>query len=143
MTTCALALDLIERCLDGVATDAEELALSSHLAGCAGCAEVLQRETAVDAELAAAFAPVEPSPQLKARILDRVRREPTEERWGWISDGLNAVGGLVMFAFATRVLGSGDAHLGAMLIWIAGGALAVGLYPLWLGRLGAGEGEPS
>lgn len=139
MTTCGEAEDLIERRLDGETTEAQELALTDHLAGCAACSQQLERETTVDAALAAVFAGAEPSPQLGPRIHDRVRREASGERWGWITDGLNAVGGLVMFAFATRVLGPSDPRSVATLLLVAGGALAVGLYPLWLARLGGPE----
>jgi anti-sigma factor RsiW len=139
MTHCREAEGLIERHLDGEVTEAQKLALMEHVTGCAACSELLQCEAEVDAGLAAAFRDKEPSPQLGPQVLRRLRVEASVERWGWIADALNAVGGLVMFAFAMRVLGSIDPRSGGMLLAIVGSAAAVSLYPLLLARLGGTE----
>ena len=139
MTNCREAEALIERHLDREASPGEELALTEHLAGCAACRQWLELEASVDADLLAAFADAEPSPNLAARVRDRCRREASGERWGWIADALNAVGGLAMLLIATRMLGAFDSHSAVIGVAIAGGAVALGLYPLWLARLGGAE----
>src|SRR5690348_2181908 len=54
----------------------EERALNEHLAGCAECRRDLDEWQAVASSLALTAGPAEPSPQLRERLLERVRTEP-------------------------------------------------------------------
>ncbi|HEY6553601.1 MAG TPA: anti-sigma factor, partial [Vicinamibacteria bacterium] len=139
MTNCREAEALIERHLDREASPTEELALTEHLAGCAACRQWLELEASVDAGLLAAFAGAEPTPNLAARVRDRCRREASGERWGWIADALNAVGGLAMLLIGTRMVGALDPPSVVIVVAITAGVVALGLYPLWLARLGGPE----
>src|ERR1051325_8381796 len=55
---------------------ADERALNEHLEACAECRRDLAEWEAVAASLALTAAPVEPSPQVRERIIERVRTEP-------------------------------------------------------------------
>src|SRR5690349_24517763 len=54
---------------------ADARALNEHLEGCAECRRDLAEWEAVAASLALTAGPAEPSPQLRERILERVRTE--------------------------------------------------------------------
>jgi len=54
----------------------DERALNEHLKTCAECRRDLAEWEAVAASLALTAAPVEPSPQVRERIIERVRTEP-------------------------------------------------------------------
>jgi len=55
---------------------ADQRALNEHLEECAECRRNLDQWQAVAASLALTADPVEPSPQLRERIIERVRTEP-------------------------------------------------------------------
>lgn len=139
MITCREAEDLIARHLDGATAGANQLALADHLAGCDACAQLLQSEQAVDSNLAAIFAGAGPSPQFGPRVLNRIRREASLDQWPWIADALNAVGVLAMIAFGMRFFGDIDPRVAETVAAIVAATVAIGVYPLLLGRIGGDQ----
>ena len=141
MTTCRSAEDLIERHLDGETTGAEEAALRNHLSGCNSCSRRSDREAALHARLAAAFAKATPSAGFGPAVLRRVRREASAGRMEWIAESLNVFGVLVMVVLTARVLGAVGHRSGGVPLAIAGCVVAVALYPLLLARWAGNDPE--
>jgi anti-sigma-K factor RskA len=84
---------------------AEERALNEHLENCAECRKELEDWQATAAALSLTPDPVEPSPQVRERILSEVRKQvsskvvPIRSRSIWSSFGtLGAIAAVVLFA---------------------------------------------
>src|SRR5215510_195712 len=97
---------------------AEAQALNEHLENCAECRKELDEWQATAAALALDANPAEPSPQVRERILDEVRKDLSEPE-------------VVPFRSTSRNLWSSFGSLGAMAAVVLFTALIVGLGVLW------------
>ena len=97
---------------------AEAQALNEHLKNCAECRKELDEWQATAAALALGSNPAEPSPQVRERILDEVRKDLSEPN-------------VVPFRSTPRNLWSSFGALGAMAAAVLFTALIVGLVVLW------------
>ncbi|MFI5317642.1 MAG: anti-sigma factor domain-containing protein [Myxococcota bacterium] len=99
---------------------AERMRLAEHVAdGCAECEEVLRANTRVADQLALAVSPVQPSPGVRERLMDRVRSESRE-----LAPGSDSAAPEIRAGARAR------ASLRAPLAAAAGVLLAVGLAAL-------------
>ena len=136
MIDCGQAEVLIERRLDGEASRQDDAALERHVATCPACAELLAREAALDAALAARFTGAVPSAAFAAAVRTRIVAERPAPA-GWIPDALNAAGLVLSLGVVLP--------LAAWLGGVAGAAVTAGVcvaagYPLllasWAGEAG-------
>ena len=97
---------------------AEAQALNEHLENCAECRKELDEWQATAAALALGANPTEPSPRVRERILDEVRRDLSEPN-------------VVPFRSTPRNLWNSFGSLGAMAAAVLFTALIVGLIVLW------------
>jgi len=97
---------------------AEAQALNEHLENCAECRKELDEWQATAAALALGANPAEPSPQVRERILDEVRKDLSEPQ-------------VVPFRSTPRNLWSSFGSLGSMAAAVLFTALIVGLVVLW------------
>ena len=97
---------------------AEAQALNEHLANCAECRKELDEWQATAAALALGANPAEPSPQVRARILDEVRKDLSEPQ-------------IIPFRSTPRNFWSSFGSLGAMAAAVLFTALIVTLIVLW------------
>ena len=97
---------------------AEAQALNEHLKNCAECRKDLDEWQATAADVALDVNPVEPSPRVRERILDEVRKELSDEK-------------VVPFRSTSRSLWSSFGSLGAIAAAVLFTALIVGLIVLW------------
>ncbi len=97
---------------------AEAQALNEHLENCAECRKELDEWQATAAALALGASSVEPSPNVRERILDEVRKDLTEPN-------------VVPFRSTPRNLWSSFGSLGAMAAAVLFTALIVGIVVLW------------
>jgi predicted anti-sigma-YlaC factor YlaD len=140
MIGCERAAALIERRLDGEASPLDDAALDAHVAACPSCAEWLERETVLDAALAARFAGAVPSAAFAVAVRTRIAAERPVPA-AWIPDALNAAGLVVSFLVVLPLSAWWGGAVGAA---ISLGAVLVGSYPLLLASwaVDAGPGEP-
>jgi anti-sigma-K factor RskA len=97
---------------------AEAQAMNEHLENCAECRKELDEWQATAAALALGANPAEPSPKLRERILDEVRKDMVEPQ-------------VVPFRSTPRNLWSSFGSLGAMAAAVLFTALIVGVVVLW------------
>ena len=97
---------------------AEDRALDEHLENCSECREELEEWQATTAALAVVPDPVEPSPQVRERILSEVRKELSAPE-------------VIPFRSTSRNIWRSFGSLGAMAAVILFTALLVGLVVLW------------
>jgi len=97
---------------------AEAQALNEHLENCAECRKELDEWQATAAALALGANPAEPSPKVRERILDEVRKDLSEPN-------------VVPFRSTPRNLWSSFGSLGAMAAAVLFTALIVGIVVLW------------
>lgn len=97
---------------------AEAQALNEHLENCAECRKDLDEWQATAAALALGANPADPSPKVRERILDEVRKDVSEPH-------------VVPFRATPRNLWSSFGSLGAMAAAVLFTALIVGLVVLW------------
>src|SRR5215467_9716493 len=97
---------------------AEAQALNEHLENCAECRKELDEWQATAAALALGANPAEPSPEVRERILDEVRKDLVEPK-------------VVPFRSTPRNLWRSFGSLGAMAAAVLFTALIVGLVVLW------------
>ena len=97
---------------------AEAQALNEHLENCAECRRELDEWQATAAALALGANPAEPSPKVRERILDEVRKDLSEPN-------------VVPFRSTPRNLWSSFGSLGAMAAAVVFTALIVGIVVLW------------
>jgi anti-sigma-K factor RskA len=97
---------------------AEAQALNEHLENCAECRRELDEWQATAAALALGANPAEPSPKVRERILDEVRKDQSESK-------------VVPFRSTSRNLWSSFGSLGAMAAAVLFTALIVGVVVLW------------
>ncbi len=97
---------------------AEAQALNEHLENCAECRKELDEWQATAAALSLGASPAEPSPRVRERILDEVRKDLSEPN-------------VVPFRSTPRNLWSSFGSLGAMAAAVLFTALIVGLIVLW------------
>jgi len=97
---------------------AEAQALNEHLENCAECRKEFDEWQATAAALALGANPAEPSPKVRERILDEVRKDLSEPH-------------VVPFRATPRNLWSSFGSLGAMAAAVLFTALIVGLIVLW------------
>jgi anti-sigma-K factor RskA len=97
---------------------AEARALNDHLAGCAECRIELQEWEATAAAMAVSANPMEPSPEVRERILNEVRNDLSNSQ-------------VIPFRSATRNVWTSFGSLGAMAAVILVTALIAGLVVLW------------
>lgn len=97
---------------------AEARALNDHLSECDECRMELQEWEATAAALAVSAKPMEPSPEVRERLLNEVRKELTEPE-------------VIPFRSATRNIWTSFGSLGAIAAVILATALIVGLIVLW------------
>src|SRR5215470_6645202 len=97
---------------------AEAQALNEHLENCAECRRELDEWQATAAALALGANPAEPSPKVRERILDEVRKDIVEPN-------------VVPFRSTPRNLWSSFGSLGAMAAAVLLTALIVGLVVMW------------
>jgi anti-sigma-K factor RskA len=97
---------------------AEAQALNEHLENCAECRKELDEWRATASALASGTNPAEPSPKVRERILDEVRRDVSESN-------------VVPFRSTPRNLWSSFGSLGAMAAAVLFTALIVGIIVLW------------
>ena len=97
---------------------AEAQALNEHLENCAECRRELDEWQATAAALALGSNPADPSPKVRERILDEVRKDLSESN-------------VVPFRSTSRNLWSSFGSLGAMAAAVLFTALIVGIVVLW------------
>lgn len=97
---------------------AEARALNDHLSECAECRMELQEWEATAAAIGASAKPMEPSPEVRERLLNEVRKELS-------------VPEVIPFRSATRNIWTSFGSLGAIAAVILATALIVGLVVLW------------
>ena len=97
---------------------AEAQALNEHLENCAECRKELDEWQATAAALSLGANPAEPSPKVRERILDEVRKDLSEPN-------------VVPFRSTSRNLWSSLGSLGAMAAAVLFTALIVGVLVLW------------
>ncbi len=97
---------------------AEERALNEHLENCSECREELEEWQATAATLAVVPDPVEPSPQVRERILSEVRKELSAPE-------------VIPFRSTSRNIWRSFGSLGAMAAVVLFTALIVGLVVIW------------
>lgn len=97
---------------------AEERALNDHLDNCSECRKELDEWQATTAALAVVADPVEPSPEVRERILSEVRKD------------LSA-GNVISLRSTRRNIWSSFGSLGAIAAVVLFAALIVGLFVLW------------
>ena len=97
---------------------AEAQALNEHLENCAECRRELDEWQATAAALTLGASPAEPSPQVRERILDEVRKDLAEPN-------------VIPFRSTSRNLWSSFGSLGAMAAAVLFTALIVGIVVLW------------
>lgn len=97
---------------------AEARVLNEHLENCAECRKELDEWQATAAALALGASPAEPSPKVRERILDEVRKDLSDPK-------------VVPFRATPRNLWSSFGSLGAMAAAVVFTALIVGLVVLW------------
>ena len=98
---------------------AEERALNEHLENCAECRKELEDWQATAASLSLATEPVEPSPQVRERILSEVRKDRSSSPE------------VIPFKTPPRNIWSSFGSLGAIAAVVLFTALAIGLAVLW------------
>lgn len=101
----------------------EERALNEHLAECAECRRDLAEWEATAASLALSAKPMEPSPQVREKLLTQIRSEKSA------SD--NRASNVVPFGRPNRNLWSSLGSLGSIAAIILFGALLVSVVALW------------
>jgi len=143
MIGCEQAGALIERRLDGEASQADDAVLDVHVATCPTCAALLADETALDAALAARFAGAVPSAGFAAAVRTRVAAEQPPLP-AWIPDALNAAGLVLSLLVLVPLAAWWGGVVGAA---VSLAALAVTSYPLllasWAVEVGTGEPDPT
>ena len=97
---------------------AEARALNDHLSECAECQMELQEWEATAAVLAVSAKPMEPSPEVRERLLNEVRKDL-------------AAPNVIPFRSATRNIWTSFGSLGAIAAVILATVLIVGLIMLW------------
>ena len=97
---------------------AEERALNEHLENCDECRQELEEWQATAATLAVAADPVEPSPKVRERLLNEVRKELSAPE-------------VIPFRSTSRNIWRSFGSLGAMAAVVLFTALIVGLVVLW------------
>ena len=97
---------------------AEAQALNKHLENCAECRKEFEEWQATATALALGSNPAEPSPKVRERILDEVRKDLSDQK-------------VVPFRSTPRSLWSSFGSLGAMAAAVLFTALIVGLVVLW------------
>lgn len=97
---------------------AEARALSDHLSECAECQRELQEWEATAAALAVSAKPMEPSPEVRERLLNEIRKDLSVPQ-------------VIPFRSATRNIWTSFGSLGAIAAVILVTALIVGLIVLW------------
>ena len=97
---------------------AEARALNDHLSECAECRMELQEWEATAAALSVSAKPMEPSPEVRERLLNEVRKELSVPQ-------------VIPFRSATRNIWTSFGSLGAIAAVILATALIVGLVVLW------------
>ena len=101
------------------ALDAEEArALNDHLSECAECRMELQEWEATAAAMAVSAKPMEPSPEVRERLLTEIRKDLSVPQ-------------VIPFRSATRNIWTSFGSLGAIAAVILATALIVGLIVLW------------
>ena len=98
---------------------AEARALNDHLSECAECRMELEEWEATAAALSVSAKPMEPSPEVRERVLNEVRKE------------LADVPQVIPFRSATRNIWTSFGSLGAIAAVIVATALIVGLVVTW------------
>ena len=98
---------------------AEARALNDHLSECAECRMELEEWEATAAALSVSAKPMEPSPEVRERLLNEVRKE------------LADVPQVIPFRSATRNIWMSFGSLGAIAAVIVATALIVGLVVMW------------
>ena len=97
---------------------AEAHALNDHLSECAECRTELEEWEATAAALGVSAKPMEPSPEVRERLLNEVRKELSVPQ-------------VIPFRSATRNIWTSFGSLGAIAAVILATALIVGLVVLW------------
>ena len=97
---------------------AEARALNDHLSECAECRMELQEWEATAAAMAVSAKPMEPSPEVRERLLNEVRKELS-------------VPEVIPFRSATRNIWTSFGSLGAIAAVVLATALIVGLVVMW------------
>ena len=98
---------------------AEERALNEHLENCSECRTELEQWQATAAALSLTLDPVEPSPEVRQRILSEVRKD------------LSSTPEVIPFRSKPRNIWSSFGTLGAIAAVVLFAALAIGLAVLW------------
>ena len=115
----------------------DELALKQHLSECTACRDELDRWKQTSAALAFVAEPAEPSPQVRAHILERIRAEarggqpqPRETKIS-PADPRTAGANILPFNQAPRNIWRSIGSLGAIAAGVVFAALLVSLIVLW------------
>ena len=116
----------------------DELALNQHLSECTACRNELDRWTQTAAALASTAEPAEPSPQVRAHILERIRAEasgrqpqPRETKISPADQRTAASANILPFNQAPRNIWRSIGSLGAIAAALIFAALLVSLIVLW------------
>ena len=102
---------------------AEERALNEHLKNCAECRKELEGWQATAAALSLAPDPVEPSPQVRERILSEVRKD--------LASTPEVTPEVIPFKSPPRNIWSSFGSLGAIAAVVLFAAVSIGLAVLW------------
>lgn len=106
---------------------ADERVLSKHLAECDECRRELADWEATAASLALSAKPMEPSPQVREKLLTRIRSEKS----GSEDPGSNSSTPVLPFKKPSRNLWSSFGSLGSIAAVIVFAALIVSVFVLW------------
>lgn len=105
---------------------ADERALAKHLAECEECRRELADWEATAASLALSAAPMEPSPQVREKLLTQVRSENLGQ-----SGSEKSVSNVIPFGRSQRNLWNTLGSLGSIAAVVLFGALLVSVFLLW------------
>lgn len=83
---CREAQEAILDMFDGATAE-----INTHVAGCAECSAFLARQSALDRELAEILQPPALSPNFRAALRERTRREPSRLLPHWLPDVVHLV----------------------------------------------------
>jgi anti-sigma-K factor RskA len=116
----------------------DELALNEHLSECAACRDELDRWNQTAAALAFSADPAEPSPQVRAHILERIRAEarggqaqPRDTKISATDQRTAAGANILPFNQAPRNIWRSIGSLGAIAAALVFAALLVSLIVFW------------
>jgi anti-sigma-K factor RskA len=121
----------------GALEAAEARSLEDHLAGCSECSAEVAEWSKTASALALSTESVEPSPQLRARILESVRSIPQSPTESKASDGAEADGApkttsnVIQMPEASRTRWSAAQKFGAIAAALVITALSASLFIVW------------